>query len=377
MRMKKGDYLTNEIGNAWYNSAGPENDVIISTRVRMSRNLANFPFPSRFSHDDGQRVQTLVFDAFAQLNDSEQYQALSVKKLDDLGQKILLERGVLSSEYIQSPVSGIVVRSDGMLSCNVNGDDHLQLSAFCSGFDASKAYNLAHDVDKELQNIVQVAASIDFGYLTCNLENIGTGVKLSVFAHLPSLARLNGEENELTALFASIESQGFSIIPVFGLSLQNDELLSAALGNCYQISTIMCFTGTEKDQLKSFYKVVEQVIQAERLQRERICDTRPTILRDSVYKALATVKYSRLLTEKESLDLLFRLKWGKDSGLLVGIDDFQLSSLVYRIKEGHISFINRTERFKFEKDIKTPEMQTQRLRSLIMQESVENIQIYS
>ncbi len=377
MLMLKEIFLTNEFGNAWYNSEGPENDVVLSTRVRLARNLANFPFTTRFTHDDGMRVQTLVFDAFSQLENAEEYQALSVKKLDDLGQKILLERGVLSSDYVKSPVAGIVVRSDGRLMCNVNVDDHIQIAAFCSGFDANDVYTIAQSVDADIQNILQIAASVKYGYLTCKLENLGTGIKLSVYTHLPSLAQCNHEKKYLSSLFSSIEAKGFSVIPIFGLSLNNDDSFSNALGNCYQISTTLCFTGTEEDQLNEFCSMVKSVIQSERLQREILCDTRPTLIRDSVYKALATVKYSRLLTEREGLDLLFRLKWGKDAGILRGIDDFQLSSLLYRIREGHISFINKTERFKFEKDVNTQEMQTERLRALIMLESIENIQIIS
>ncbi len=369
--------MTDELGNAWYNTAGPENDVIISTRVRLARNLADYPFPERFTHDDGDRVQTLVFDAFSQLKTAEQYQALSVKMLDELGKKILLERGVLSNDCIESPTAGIVVRSDGKLMCNVNTDDHLQIATFCSGFDAYNVFSLAKDLDDDLQEVLQIAASIEYGYLTCKIDNTGTGLKVSIFAHLPSLAQMSSDENDLSILFESIENQGFSVIPVFGLSLQHGDAISAALGNCYQISTTVCFNGTEHDQLDAFSAMVKKVIQSERIERENICNTRPTLLRDSVYKALAMVKYSRLLTEREGLDLLFRLKWGKDSGILSGIDDFQLSSLIYRIREGHILFINKTEHFKFEKDINTQEMQTQRLRALILQESSENIQIFS
>ncbi len=369
--------LTNEAGNAWYNVAGPESDVIISTRVRLARNLVNFPFPQRFTHDDGMRVRALVFDAFAQMSDAEQYQSLSVRKLDELGLKILLERGVLSSEQINNPVSGIVVKTDGRLSCNVNADDHIQIAAFSSGYAAEYVYNLAQKVDYDLQSVLQIAASIDFGYLTCHLENVGTGIKLSIFAHLPSLAQFNSEDKALTTLFSEIEAHNFTIVPIFGISLQNNEMLSSAVGNCYQISTHLCLYGTESDQLSTFQAMVQTVIERERIQREKICNSYPTTLRDSVYKALAEVKYSRLLSENEGLDLLFRLKWGKDCGILTGIDDHELSSLVYRIREGHISFINRSERFKFEKDVHTLDRQIERLRALIMQESIENIQIYS
>jgi len=228
-----------------------------------------------------------------------------------------------------------------------------------------------------LQNIIQFAASVEFGYLTARLANLGTGAKLSLFVHLPSLTYLNRETKDLTNLFTTLEQEGFSVLPCFGLTVHTDNSFSPALGDCYQISTSLCFNGTEEDQIFSLNQSVRMVIDLERLQREKIADTKPTALRDSVYKALAVVKYSRFLLERESIDLLFRIKWGRDAGILSGIEDFQLSGLLYRIRDAHIAFVNRSERFKFEKDVNVADVQTERLRSLIMQEALENVQIYA
>ncbi len=369
--------LTNDYSGAWYSISGPENDVVVSSRVRLARNLVNYPFPSRFTHEDGQTVKTLVFDAFSQIENADKYQTLTVTKLDEIGQKILLERGVLSHEYLNSPVAGIVVRSDGQLMCNVNVEDHLHLAAFCSGFDINQVYSVATDIDEQLQTKLQIAASVDFGYLTYQLDNLGTATKLSVYVHTPSLQAFNAEDSELTKVLHKLEKNNYSVIPAYGLLLSSENSFSHALGNCYQISTTECFSQNSEEQIDAFAQGIKSIIVAERLAREKMQDKKPTILRDSVYKALATVKYSRLLTEQEGIDLLFRLKWGKDSGILTKSDSFELPNLLYRIQDGHISFVNKTERFKFEKDVIDVETQVQRLRALIIQEALENIQIYS
>ena len=365
----------NEAGEAWYNLAGAENDVVLSTRIRFARNFVNFPFPLRFNCDDGERIQTLVFDAFSRIEHPERYQALSVKKLDALGKRILQERGVLTPSEITNPVAGIVVRTDGKLVCAVNAEDHVRLSCFGAGLDTEAVFTELKQVDDALQDIVQFAASVEFGYLTASLKNAGTGMKLSFFMHLPSLSFFNRDTKELTGLITDSEKKGFSVRPCFGYALNYEDSFLPALGSCYEISSSRCFTGTEAEQIEELKKTVYTFIDAERVSGRKITDNKPTALRDFVYKALAAVKYSRFLSERECLEMLFRIKWGIDTGILEGIENSALFSLVYRTKNAHIEFINRNQHFKFESDVNTSELQLMRLRSLIMQESLEQIGI--
>lgn len=343
----------NESTEAWYSADGPENDVVLSTRIRLARNFVNFPFPSRFSRDDGERIQTLVFDAFSRLEHPERYQALSVKKLDILGQRILAERGVLAVSQTVNPVAGIVVRTDGKLVCAVNAEDHVRLSCFGAGLNTACVYPEIKQIDDGLQNIIQFAASVDFGYLNAALDNTGTGMKLSFFLHLPSLTFFNRETNELTALISDSEQKGLHVKACFGQALNDEEAFSPVLGNCYELSSFRCFTGSEEEQIKALEEAAFSFIESERMCRRKVADTKPTALRDLVYKALAQVKYSRFLSERECLQALFRIKWGNDTGILTGMNNSSLFSLVYRTKEAHIEFINRSERFKFESDVVT------------------------
>lgn len=366
----------NKPSDAWYNESGPENDVVLSTRLRLARNFANFPFPSRFTRDDGERIQNLVFDAFSHLENPERYQALSLKKLDRLGQRILFERGVLTAEQSASPVAGIVVRTDGKLVCAVNAEDHVRLSCFGAGLSTDSLYSLIKHIDDGLQDIVQFAASVEFGYLSASVHNIGTGMKISLFVHLPSLSFFNRETGDLHNAFSLLDSKGFEVSACFGQRLQNEDAFSPVLGDCYQISGKGCFTGSETEQISELKENIKPLIESERMFRQKTADIKPTVLRDYVYKAIAAVKYSRFLSERDCVDLLFRIKWGCDTGIVSGIENASLFGLFYRTREAHIEFINRNERFKFESDVNTPELQCERLRSLIMQEALEHVQIH-
>ena len=135
--------------DAWYAFDGEENDVVLSTRVRLARNLANFPFPSKFKEDDAFRVRTLVFDAFSHCAEPDRFQGVVAGELDELGSLILEERGVLDSSAAKENGSGIIVRTDGKVSCEVNTSDHVRLSAFVPGLDGNAAFNLVAKLDDE------------------------------------------------------------------------------------------------------------------------------------------------------------------------------------------------------------------------------------
>ena len=122
-------------GGPWYSYTGRDGDVVVSTRVRLARNLADFLFPSAEKKDESERVQTLVFDAFSRFENPDDYHLVTTETLDALGKKILEERGVLDG----SGASGIVMKGDGRLSCRVNSTDHVRIASFEPGLNCARA----------------------------------------------------------------------------------------------------------------------------------------------------------------------------------------------------------------------------------------------
>src|SRR5574344_587491 len=127
---------TSTSAGAWYSDPGIDSDVVLSTRIRLARNLANFPFPENFKGDDCDRVQILVFDAFSHFTDPDSFEAVEVHHLDENGLKILTERGVVG----MPTGTGIIMRSDGRAACNVNCIDHVRIASFVTGLDCNSAY---------------------------------------------------------------------------------------------------------------------------------------------------------------------------------------------------------------------------------------------
>lgn len=355
------------VQDAWYAYPGEANDVVLSTRVRLARNLANFPFPHAFRSDDAQRVKSLVFDSFMQMDPQQKYQSLAVKNLDPLGQRILSERGVISPESASSPMAGVIVRTDGRIACTVNSSDHVRISAFVTGLNAQSAFSLCKEVDDNLQSTLQFSASQEFGYLTSSLYNCGSGMKISVLVHLPSISYAGF----LDRIFKDLMAKSCVISGFYGAGTDS----GSSLGSYYQISTSNAFTGSEQTQIDDISLIIRQITEFERKTRKEIADNRPTGIRDQVYRALAVVKYSRFVGSREGVDLISRIKWGVDAGILSGIDDTELFALLYRIQTAHLQYVIRTSELKYEKDITDEELKIARLRSLIIQEAVARVQL--
>lgn len=354
--------------DAWYAFEGPENDVAVSSRVRFARNLANFPFPKNFHGDDARRVQTLVFDSFAQAPDADSYQALAIKALDPLGTKILTERGVMQASALRSPDSGVVMRTDGRLSCIVNDGDHVKIIAFATGLACDEAFNLCRLMDSNLQQSLQFAASYDFGFLTSSLRDCGSGMHVAVRVHLPSLSF----EKQIPAFAQDLAKSGIDMGATFGAGSES----GTSLGCYYQIATRYARAGSELDQMAGIVSAVESLAKAERKSRNQLRKSRRTELLDGIYRSFSRAKFSLLMPLREAIDIIAGIKWGKDLGFISGVDYGTLCALLYRIQDGHLQFLLKNGSFTFSKDIASnPQLQIQRIRALILQEAFEHIAV--
>lgn len=386
--------------DAWYSCDGAENDVVLSTRVRLARNLANFPFPSKLRETDGQRIQSIVFDAFNQFDTAGQFQALAIEKLDPLGSRILQERGVLdgvdsvattsksgqgSGAFVGSSLvektnddenRGIVMRTDGKVSCTVNIVDHVRIASFMPGLDVDNALGLCREVDEGMQKNIQFAASYEFGYLTSSITDAGSGMKVSVRVHLPSLSLLG----RIPAVAGNLQEKGILFTACYGAggidSVSPAGGKGSSLGAYYQLSSKNSFSGNEYDQTTAIAAATKQIAEQERKARSECKDSMPTVIRDEIYRAYALSRFSKFISLREAIDIVSNVKWGKDLELLNGIGDSELHALLYRIQQAHLEFVLKSGNFNFEKDIAdNTDKKVCRLRALILQEAFEDIHL--
>ena len=357
--MSSADSLS---GIPWYSCAGIDGDVVVSTRVRLARNLADFLFPSAAKKDEAERVQTLVFDSFSHFENPDDYRVVNTETLDALGKKILEERGVLDG----SGASGIVMKGDGRLSCRVNSTDHVRIASFEPGLNCARAFDECRLCDDGMQKTLQFAASYEFGYLTSILSDAGSGMKVSIRVHLPSLV-FSGEAD---AVLNGVRAKGLDVFSVYG----SGDGYGASLGAYYDIATSSSLSGSEFDQTASVESAGKYLAEAERKFRRRCAENKPTQMRNLILRAFAEAKFSALLSLRQSVSIVSAVKWGLDSGILKGVDDKVLCGLLYRVQDGHLEFLLKNGNFSFEADIQNDvRLKIERLRALIVQETFEAV----
>lgn len=351
-----------EKGLSWYDCSGDMMDVVLSSRVRLARNLANFPFPDCYKNDDSERVQIIILAAFSQLQDADNYHSIESKDLSVTSAGILIERGVLENHQ-----TALVMRNDGYVSTAINCTDHLRISSFRNGLSLRKSFDECIKVDMDLQKNLQFAASYGFGFLTQKIPDCGSGMKLSCRVHLASSVMLG----KLNLIIEYCKQTKLKIEPAFPNIGQG-----SAAGSFFLISSTNAFDGNELDQLANFESCIKYIVETERKISTEYADNKSTLIRNSVIRAYSIAKFSLFISLREALDIISDLKLGLRLGLLKGIDDSALSGLLYKVQKSHLTYLLESGDFDFEQDIKNDQnAKVDRLRALTLQEAFEHISL--
>lgn len=356
----------------WYSEDGECGDTVVSSRVRLARNLANFPFPAYFKSDDFLRVQGLVFDAFGAMQNESPYHAIDCRVLDENGRRILEERGVLKTQReLQTrslgSESGLVMSTNGRLACAVNSGDHLRLSCFFTGLSVRSAHFECGRIDSLLQDKLQFVSSAEFGYLTSFFCDAGSGMKISARIHIPSVFRAG----RVSSLSEALAKSGLSLSPLFHFYSQINPAPAF-----FTVATKSAGSGTEIDQIASFEAACRFIVETENKIAAEFADNKSMVVRNAVIRAYSAAKTSLLISYPEALSMLSDLKFGKKIGHLQGIDDGTFSGLLYRIQDGHLTYLMNNGNFTFENDLAANiQLKLDRLRAIIIQEALSNVSL--
>lgn len=360
----------------WYSQSAPSDDVIISSHVRLARNLANFPFPLYLSDDDKMRVQSLFFDGFSKIQSENEllvFHALNTDELELTGRRILEEDGLLKhidSKNKNQKETGIVIGKETSFSALINYGDHVRLSSFRSGLIFEQSFNECILFDQKLQDNLQFASTYDFGYLTAAFRDTGTGMKLSARIHIPGIVR----SGKLRIISDYLSEKKIAIKPAF------PEISDGSVaGSFYLIHTTSAMSGTELDQIADFESACLHIAESERKILADYADNKATVVFNSVLRSYAVAKFSMLLSLRDAVEIISDLKIGLKCGFLSGFSEDKenvLSGLLFRIKPGHLGFLLKNGNFSFEKDILNDEKaKIDRLRALMLQETVQKLSL--
>ena len=328
----------------WYLQNGKDSDVVISSRVRLARNLDKIPFKTRASKEDMQKVLNKIEEITPSLGYGLKF--LKLKDIDDITKLTLIEKHVISPDFAidKEEIGAILINEEENICIMINEEDHLRLQVFSSGMDLENLKNLIVEIDEKIDGLLDYAFSEQYGYLTACPTNVGTGMRASVMVHLPALT-LTGN---ITKVLNVVNGFGMNIRGIYGEGTQSQ-------GDIYQISNNQSLGITENEIIKNLKTITEKVIEQERLARKYLAKNQIE-LEDRVYRAYGTLAFSKKLTSEECRNLMSIIKLGTDLGIIKELNDSKVSKINLYTQVGNLQKNLGNNLDAYERDIKRSEV---------------------
>lgn len=320
------DRLLDRLGE-WLRGTGPESDVVISTRIRLARNLAGLPFTNRATPHQKAEAETLLRDAITTLDLSSPLRYYSMNDLSLVDRQFLVERQLVSRELavvLEGP-RGVAFDDRESISIMVNEEDQLRMQSMRSGFDLDHSWQAIDHIDDLLEARVEYAFSDDFGFLTACPTNVGTGMRASVMLHLPAL----GLTKQIEKAFKALQKINLVVRGLYGEG-------SRALGDFYQISNQITLGKSEATALNDIRAVISEVIRYERIARSTLLRETRQSFQDKVARALGTLQSSFMMTSEETMELLSAVRLGVHLNMLGDLSVPSLNELFMHTQPAHL-----------------------------------------
>lgn len=291
----------------WIKSQEGNSNLVLSSRIRLARNIEKVPFPNRLNEEQGREVIKNVEDAFyTSSHMKESYTSNYLWQFDEVGVNSFLEKHLISPRLISNyNKSAFLIDKDETVSIMLNEEDHIRLQCITAGLNLEEAFEVADKLDNLIEGKLNYAFDEKLGYLTACPTNLGTGLRASVMIHLPALS-MNREINEL---FNAVTQVGMTIRGLYGEGSNAD-------GNIYQVSNQISLGLSEEEILNNLKAVVNQIINQENRSRERILKSHAYELEDKIYRSLGILKSAVIMNSKECLSLLSNLRMGIEMGII-------------------------------------------------------------
>ena len=310
----------------WLRGEGPHHQVVISSRVRLARNLRKRPFPGWAKKAERTSILELVRPRVEELPEMQDSFSESLQDLPALDRQVLVERHLISREHAAKGTgSAVVINRRQTLSIMINEEDHLRMQSIRSGLQLKQAFKLVDKIDSALENKLEFAYDPRLGYLTACPTNVGTGMRASAMLHLPGLV-LSELINQV------IQAVGKIGLAVRGLYGEGTE----AMGNLFQISNQTTLGEKEDDIINRLSKVIETIIEKEHDARQVLLQKKPTTLSDQIGRAYGVLTYAHAMASKEALNLLSIIKLGADLGAFPEERRFSIDELFIQTQPAHL-----------------------------------------
>jgi len=330
----------------WLKGTGPNADIVISSRIRLARNLSGYSFPHWASKKQGEEVFGKIAKAKESINLLKRSTVFRLADLDSTDKNFLVERHLMSHEHAQKKNShAVVIDDEEVISIMINEEDHLRIQLMQSGFNLFEAWGIVSKLDDELGKALNFAFLPEWGYLTACPTNTGTGMRGSVMLHLPALVMTR----QINRVLAAIAKLSFTTRGLYGEGTQ-------AMGNFFQVSNQVSLGQSEDEIIGNINGLIRQIVDQEGQAREVLLTHNRTILEDRVNRSFGILRNARIISSQETIDLLSMLRLGCDLGMIKEINRSGLNELFITTQPAHIQKIENKKLSSDERDIKRAEI---------------------
>ena len=308
----------------WYVQNGKESDVVLSSRVRLSRNIKGYPFTNRCTEEELKEIYNKIKEITPLIGYNLKF--LSMKDMDSLTKQSLVEKHIISPDFAKTriPYTAIIVNDDENICIMINEEDHIKLQVFTSGLDIDNILNLAIEIDEKIEELLPYSYHQKYGYLTACPTNVGTGLKVSTLVHIPALD-MTGNLNKMLNV---VNNLGMNVRGIYGEGTKTE-------GDIYQISNNQTLGITEKEIAKNLNLITQKIIEQEKVARKYLAKN-SIKLEDKVYRDFGILSYAKRLSEEEAIELLSSVKLGTDLGIIKELTDKKISELMLYTKPANI-----------------------------------------
>jgi protein arginine kinase len=338
--MKLDDFINNT--GQWLKGTGAFSNIVMSSRIRLARNLADKPFPNKARKKDLNDILAVVREAADQIEFFKKSIFLKINELDNVDKQFLIERHLMSHDHAANPEGkALIVSEEEVLSVMINEEDHLRLQVMQSGFNLDETWKIADTIDDALSQKLGFAYSLHWGYLTACPTNTGTAMRGSVMLHLPALVMTKQINKVLTAISKlNFASRGF-----YGEGTQ-------ASGNFYQISNQVSMGHTELDVLQNINGLIRQVVEQEEQARQALLVQNRPMLEDKIFRSYGILKNAHIISSQETVELLSMVRLGVDLEIIKDVNRNAINELFIMIQPAHLQKIEGKKLSASERDTK-------------------------
>ncbi len=335
----------------WLKGTGPNSDIVISSRIRLARNLDSFAFTHWANKKQAENILKTVEDAIAKMDYLKKSITFRLADLDSVDKQFLVERHLMSYEHAQkTDHKAIVIDEDEIVAIMINEEDHLRIQVMQSGFNLFEAWNAINQIDDSLAKELHFAFLADWGYLTACPTNTGTGMRGSVMLHLPALVMTR----QINRVLAAIAKLSFTTRGLYGEGTQ-------ATGNFFQISNQVSLGHSEVEIIENINGLIRQIIEQENQAREAMLSRNSAMLEDRVSRSLGVLKSAHIISSQETIELLSLVRMGADLGMVKDVDRRRINELFIIIQPAHLQKIENKKLSSEERDVKRAELIRERL----------------